>query len=422
MTIHLPVHRHQRLLERGRMLAGVAALLFATPLQTVFAQGASGSTRAPMGASEVMGPLPNDHRFRWMGIGASVGGLLAFGYYHASERGTRAGQCGAWDCALPYLSISGALTGLFLSRELAAQRRALSPRAGGALSFNSARLKLPAEAFALTTLDSLVFAATDSGVQVVNGAPRPSALQRRGGGLSLIRHIAVNRRDSSLLVGTGTALWQTPIAAGRLTRVLGGGVDALAATDDVVLAAEGARLQVRRLRGDQPHVDTLMAPAAISAAHYDVAAQRWWVTTDSAMYEVLMPTSGSSEAPVLTMRAATGSRVSAIASSPNWIAAAMGTEGVYIWPRENLAARPTGVQQAPFRLKGEPRFAFDLAFMGDELFVAGGVDGVTRIKLSPSPSILGASRQVAYATTILARDGVLWVGDRNGNGLVRLVP
>ncbi|AMW04280.1 hypothetical protein [Gemmatimonas phototrophica] len=392
------------------------------PLFSAAAQRAPESTRAPLGVSETMGPLPNDHRFRWMGLGATVGAALAFGYHHASDRGERAGQCGAWDCALPYLSISGALTGLFLSRELAAQRRALAPRAGDALSFNAARLKLPAEAFALTVLDSLVFAATDSGVQVVTAAPRPAALQRRGGGLSLIRQVAVNGRDSTLLIGTGTALWQTPITAGRLSRLLPGAVDALAANEDIILVAEGQRLQIRHLRDGQPRVDTVVAPSNVSAAHYDATAKRWWVATDSALYEVMIPPAGSSASPVLAARTATGTRVSSISSGNNWIAAAVGTEGVIIWPRGNLAAQPTGVQQAPWRLKGEPRFAFDLAFMGDDLFVAGGVDGVTRIRLSPSPTILGASRQVAYATSIVARNGVLWVGDRSGSGLVRLVP
>lgn len=414
--------RPPRAVSLSRALAVSAAVLMSCPLLPAAAQSAPGSTRAPLGAAETMGPLPKDHRFRWMGVGATVGAALAFGYHHMSDGGKRAGQCGAWDCALPYLSISGALTGLFLSRELAAQRRALAPRAGDALSFSVSRLKLPAAALALVTLDSAVFAATDSGVQVVRGGVRPAALQRRGGGLSLIRQVAVNGRDSTLLIGTGNALWQTPIASGRLTRLLPGSVDALAATDDITLAADGARLQIRRLRDGQPRVDTVVAPSAVSAAHYDATAQRWWVTTDSALFEVIMPLPASLEPPTLLLRAVTGMRTSAIASGSNWIAAAMGTEGVVIWPRENLSPRPAGVQQAPWRLKGEPRFAFDLAFMGDDLFVAGGVDGVTRIRLSPTPTILGASRQVEYATSIVARNGVLWVGDRNGSVLVRLVP
>jgi hypothetical protein len=375
-----------------------------------------------MGAAETMGPLPKDHRFRWMGVGATFGAALAFGYHHMSDKGARAGQCGAWDCALPYLSISGALTGLFLSRELAAQRRALAPRAGDALTFTASRLKLPAEALTIAMFDTLVFAATDSGVQVVRAAARPTALQRRGGGLSLIRQVAVNGRDSTLLIGTGTALWQTPITAGRLSRLLPGSVDAMAANDDIVLVADGERVQVRRLRDGQPRVDTVMAPSKVSAAHYDALAQRWWVATDSTLFEVMMPPTASSAVPVLAARAVTGVRVSSISSGSNWIAAAVGTEGVIVWPRGNLAVLPAGVQQAPWRLKGEPRFAFDLAFMGDDLFVAGGVDGVTRIRLSPTPTVLGASRQVAYATSIVARNGVLWVGDRNGTGLVRLVP
>lgn len=402
---------------RIRALGG--ALLLVAPMATSGAQAASGSTRKPLGAAETMGPLENDHRFRWMGIGAAVGGLLSFGYYHLSERGERAGKCGPWDCALPYLSISGALTGLFLSRELAAQRRALAPRAGEALTFTATRLRLPSEVHAITVSDSLVFAATDSGVQVVRNAARPVALQRRGAGLSLIRQTALAPRDSLLLIGTGTALWQTPVTSGRLSRLLNGAVDALAAADDIVVAAEGRRLQIRRERADGATIDTLMSPAAVSTAHFDAAARRWWIGADSSLYELLIPPTG---APSLVLRSSVGHTIGAIASGSNWIAATLGTEGVIIWTREMLEPRTVGIQQAPWRLKGEPRFAFDAAFMGSDLYVAGGVDGVTRIRLTPTPTILGASRQAAYATTIVARDGVLWVGDRNGTSLVRLVP
>jgi hypothetical protein len=404
-----------------RVTSGLAtAMLVALPFLSTIV---SAQERAPTALSEVMGATENDHRFRWMAVGASVGAALSFGYYHLSERGARASSCGAWDCALPYLSLSGALTGLFLSRELAAQRRALAPRAGDALTFGVTRVQLPSEAFMLATMDSLVFAATDSGVQVVRVAPRPMALQRRASGLSRIRRVAVNERDSTLLIGTGTALWQTPIASGRLTRLLPGSVEVLAANDEIVLVADGARLQIRRQYEGQPKVDTMMAPSSVSAAHFDATAQRWWVSTDSALYEVLMPTAGSAAAPVLAMRAVTAAPVLSLASGRDWIAAAMGTEGVAIWPRESLAPPPAGGHpQAPWRLKGEPRFAFDLTFLGDDLFVAGGVDGVTRIRLSPAPTILGATRQVAYATAIVARHGVVWVGDRNGGMLVRLIP
>jgi len=403
-----------------RWVAGAAALLTAAPLSGTLAQS-TGATRTAPSAAETLGPLPNDHRFRWMTAGAAIGSSMAVGYYYASERGERAGRCGPWNCALPYLSLSGAFTGLFLAREFAVQRRANAPRAGDALSFTAARLRLPAEAIAVAMNDSLVFAVTDSGVQVLSNTARPVALQRRGAGLSLMRRIAVSNRDASLLIGTGNALWQTPIASGRLARVLNGAVDAMAASNDIVLVAEGARMQIRRLLEGTTRVDTLVAPGRVSAAHYDEPAQRWWVSADSGLYEVLMPASDA-EKPVLVMRAATGGQANAITSGTNWIAAATGTEGVLIWTRDMLAARPAGVEQAPWRLKGEPRFAFDLAFVGNDLFVAGGVDGVTRIQLLPAPSILGASRQAAYATTIVARNGVLWVGDRNGMEMVRLVP
>ncbi len=74
------------------------------------------------------------------------------------------------------------------------------------------------------------------------------------------------------------------------------------------------------------------------------------------------------------------------------------------------------------RLVQEPRFAYDAALLNGELFVAGGVDGLYRIAFSPTPRILGSSRQFPFAITVRAANGALWVGDRSKNSVVRVVP
>lgn len=357
----------------------------------------------------------NDHRFRYMLTGAAIGSALAYAYYQVSEHGNGAGRCQPARCALPYLAISGGITGLFMAQELAAQRRAEAPRAGTALQFSFNEVGLPAAATAIGVRDSIVVAATDSGAMVTTGGPRPAAVRRRGAGLSNLRSVAVSGSEPKLIIGTGTALWETPLTTGLLTRVMEGPVDALSASSDNVVAAFGSKVRVRHTVGGAQRIDSIEAPAPITSTRFDATSGRYWMTTDSALFELAV-TDG---APALTQRAKFSGVARAVASSANWVAVALGSDGLAIWPRTSLGS---GGVTTPITLRNEPRFAFDLAFVGDRLFVAGGVDGVTQVELVPSPRIVGSSRQAGYATSITSENGVLWVSDRNGNRVLRIVP
>ena len=380
------------------------------------AQGLFAQSSSRPGATPAQEPKPlGDHRFRWLTAGAAIGGLLALGYYQLSDGGKQSGRCRPINCALPYLTISGAISGLFIAKELAAQRRAELPRAGEALTFAASEIALPASASAMWVRDTLVVVATDSGAQVMSTAPRPAALRRRGAGLSNLRSVAIGGSNPRLLIGTGTALWETPLTSGLLARVMDGPVDALSANGDVVVAAFGAKVRVRHLVNGQMRMDSVNAPAPITSTRFDATSGRWWLTTDSLLLELAV----TDAMPAIAERAQFSGQARAVASSPNWIAVALGSDGLAIWPRMTLVG---GGVTSPIVLRGEPRFAFDLAFVGDALFVAGGVDGVTRVELSPVARIVGSSRQANYATTITSDNGVLWVGDRGKNRVLRIIP
>jgi len=378
------------------------------------AQSAPRATDSPTPRQKEVG----DRRFRFLGIGAAIGGLLALGYYQLSDGGERSGRCMPINCALPYLTISGGISGLFIARERAAQRRAETPRAGESLMFRFTETLLPTAANGLGVRDSVLAVATDSGVVVLSSGPRISTLRRRGAGLSNIRSVAITGDASTILIGTGTALWETPTSAGVLSRVVGGGVGALAAHGNTVVAAVGEKLVVRRTMSGSTRVDSLDAGTAVSSVRHDAFSGHWWVTADSSLFELTVSDS-SLGAPVLTKRSTFGGEARAVAAASNWVAVALGSDGLAIWPRASLTGR--GVT-TPIVLRGEPRFAFDLAFVNDALFVAGGVDGITHVELSVSPRIVGSSRQAGYATIIEAVDGVLWVGDRSKNRVMRIVP
>lgn len=396
--------------------AAAATAVFCQPLVSGLNAQEMQRASAVQSQSQSQASGPGDHRFRYMGAGAAIGGLLALGYHQLSVGG-RAGRCQPMSCALPYLTMTGALSGLFISREKFAERRAEMPRAGSVLEFRFTETVLPAAATALGIRDTLVVAATDSGAQVLSTA-RGSLLRRRGAGLSNLRSVAIAGSDPRLLIGTGTALWETPLTTGLISRVLDGPVDALSAHGDIVVATSGNSVRVRRMApSGATRIDSLNAGVPVTSARFDATSGKWWLTGDSLLFELTVAEGDA--LPVLTQRAMFSGQARAVASSRNWVAVALGSDGLAIWPRTALGG--SGVT-SPVLLRGEPRFAFDLAFVGDDLFVAGGVDGVTRVDLSAGARIVGSSKQGGYATTIESDNGVLWVGDRNTRRLLKITP
>ena len=358
---------------------------------------------------------------RYAIMGAITGTALALGYYAISEKGQRGGDCQPLTCALPYLTVSGALAGLFLGRELEGQRIALAPRAGNALHFASVEAALLATPIAFDLRDTLIALVGDSGVQLLStsatNASAPRVLRRRAAGLGSLRDIAIVPARDLIAIATGTGLWEAPLVTGPAMRVVEGAVTALAASETSVLSATGRMVRVRRGLASSRESDSLDIGAPVTAAAYDVAESSWWVATDAAIVNVRETTSGLVVALTLPF---TGD-VRRIAISSQWIAAAAGTDGIVAWSRSALReAMRTNVTPVAARLRDEPRYAYDVAVLGDTAYVAGGVDGLFRVDLAATPTIVGSSNQFEYATSVRIERGVLWVGDRSRRTLIRV--
>ena len=410
-------HARRRVSARSASLAFVCVATVAASTLAPIVRVLEAQSYSPERQDQKQQGDRGDHRFRFLLGGAAIGGLLALGYYQLSDGGKQSGRCMPINCALPYLTLSGGISGLFLARELAAQRRAETPRAGEALSFSFTDVKLPSAALDIDVGYSLVVAATDSGAQLLRGGPRPAALRRRGTGLSNLRSVALSASpDNGLVIGTGTALWETPLTTGVLSQVMSGAVDALSVHENTIVAAFGGLVRIRQTANGVSRIDSVLSPASITSIEYDEIANKWWLTGDSLLFDLTI----EAGVPVLSQRAQFGGTPRGVAFSRNWIAVALGSDGLAIWPRTGLSGG--GGVTSPIVLRGEPRFAFGVALLGDNLYVAGGVDGVTQVSLANGPRIVGSFREAGYATTIVARDGVLWVGDRNKNRVMRIVP
>ena len=240
-------------------------------------------------------------------------------------------------------------------------------------------------------------------------------MRRRANGLSSLRQIAIIPARSSLILGTGNALWEANLISGPASRLADGPVDALAASSDAMLSASGRRIRYRTGSGDALRVDSLEMTQSVSAIAYDSVAGAWWVATDS---QVVQVTSNNGKLATTTIVLALPAAARSIATNSEWIAAALGDEGVIAWRRDALS----GGVITPARITREPRFAYDLAFLGGALYVAGGVDGLFQLSLTPTARVVGSSRQLQFATTVRAANGVLWVGDRNRKSVVRVTP
>jgi hypothetical protein len=350
---------------------------------------------------------------RYSAIGALAGSVMALGYYAVSEKGQRGGECQPLQCALPYLTVSGAIAGLFMGRELEMARAATAPREGTVLRYASSAAAVLSAPITFELRDTLIVTASDSGVQLVAAMEPPRPLARRAAGLRAIRQVALLPNRSSIAIGTATALWETPLLSGPARRVADGPVTALATSPRAVLSASGSRLRRHRADSLGAATDSLELPGTITAAVWDSIGSVWYVAADTQLVRVREGATGLEANATWSLPAA----ARRIALSPRWIAVVMGDAGISAWDRVSLAQG--GVQQ-PRRVSGEPRFAFDADFAGDTLYVAGGVDGLFTVTLDPSPRVLGSSRQFPFATLVQVSKDAIWVGDRAKQTIMRI--
>lgn len=417
-TSHIPPRRPLAL--PVALLAGAMSLpsVWATPLP---AQGVAPSPLPPSRTAPIGSLRPSARPATYGVMGMALGAALGVGNYFLSDGGKRATGCMPLNCAMPFLVVSGGVSGLFLGRELDARRRALAPRAGGVLTFRTASEAVPGEPLALDVRDTLLVVASDSGAQLYTAGRAPVALRRRGVGLAGMRQVALRPGEGTLVFGTGSALWETPLLAGVASRLAGGAVTALAVGDGWIASGSGSVVRFQRGRGGDPAegppaitADSVILPAPVEALLFDEATRGWVAAAGGVLFAVAPDARAPRQLGTLP------APVRALSANARWMVAALGEGGVAVWARADATGAWSG---APQLVSGEPRFAYDVALLDDALYVAGGVDGVWRIPLgSGTPVVDGASRQVRFASQLRAAGGALWVTDRDEQRVVRLVP
>lgn len=366
-------------------------------------------------------------RVRWIKyaiIGGLTGSALATGYYAVSNKGLDSGQCEPWRCALPFLTVSGAFSGMFLAREVEAQRRALAPRVGSGERYLSETLELLAPPTAFAVRDSLLVAVGDSGTAVVPTQARVNdlkarALRRQAQGLAGLRTVDMSAAADRMLLGSGSAFYSLSLSSGAVQRLLPGAVSALAAgpTAGSWAVARGEWVTVQYENGTR---DSVRVAGGAKALSWDTRRNAYWVGTDSGVAVIRMGAgqqTGTAPPIGIEQRFATPQPVRALAHGPHWIVAALGEGGVMGWKPDATS----GVITEPVVLSGSTRFVYDVAMKENQLWIAAGSDGLVRVSLEPEWRVLGSTREHGYITGVRTGDGEsVWVSELGQNRLRKL--
>lgn len=397
------LHRWMFAMCLGSMLAA------AWPSAHVLAQPTPAAAPRPIVPGQDGPPVPRVRWIKYAIIGGLTGSALAAGYYGLSDKGLNSGQCKPMRCALPFLSVSGMLSGMFLAREIEAQRRALAPRVGATESYSSSMLELLALPTSYMVRDSILVAVGDSGAVLAPIGGNVSALDartmlRQGRGLARLRAVDLTVDHRRLLMGSASAFYSAPISGGTVERLLPGAVSALAAgpRPEVWAVARGEWITVQRENGTR---DSLRV-GNTNALSWDARRNVWWAGTDSGLVALRDAANAAAGTLEIARRYETPAPVRAVAHGARWVAAALGEAGAIGWRDEaGLSVVP-----APTVLRGSPRFVYDIAMKGDMLWLAAGSDGLVRMALEPEWRVLGSTRDRGYITGVRTGMGdEVWV-------------
>jgi hypothetical protein len=200
--------------------------------------------------------------------------------------------------------------------------------------------------------------------------------------------------------------------AGPGTLLREGSTTAAVATSQRVYFALG-----RRVEAVPVGADTLRSWPGVELAQ-NVQSLAWdeprsllWAGTDSAL--VALRPAGDSLEVVSTI--AIGAPVRRIAVGAQRVALALGESGVRVFD----VASPAAAREVARWTSA--RFAYDVSFAANRLYVAAGVDGVYVLDANTNAfTTLGLARELGFAVALASYGGYTYVLDRTTDSLRRL--
>jgi hypothetical protein len=356
------------------------------------------------------------HRFprKWLiaGVGALAAGSVSALYAAYFERDI--GGCSSSACVMGVSIAVGSLVGFMIGSEmdhLYGLRYSHAPP----ISLKGKALTLAVVPTDLSVRQHTAFVTGLEGIEVAHADSSLEQVGFKARGLRGIGALASDSGRNLLLVGTGTGLYRFQIRGDEPgVLVYPGEISAVASDRNRLALGLGLDLQLAHV---DDTVETVGSPLPGDARVVDLVWQsptRFWALTEDELsaYDVMADSTpvrlGTVSFPSLGRRLALQDTLAFVAASSG---------GVYAMNiREPSAPVEVGNWSGA-------RFAYDVAALGDHVYVAAGPEGLYVLRFTSTGfTPVGLSRGVGFAAAVEVSDGAVYALDRTGGVLRRINP
>jgi hypothetical protein len=351
---------------------------------------------------------------RWViAAGGVVLGLGLTAIYSGGDYSRSVGWCSSVRCVGITTTAGGALIGYLIGRDQDEHYRARY-RVAPPLTLSDRTRILRTRPTGLELGAGIVAVSGDDGVELVADQPHLDYLGHRARGLRDIQDVGLPADSARLLVGTSTGLYLFAVsgdAAGL--RALDGEVSAVAVRGERVAVTSGGMLRVGTVAGDSVRwrSDTLALTGRVADARWQDDSTLW-LLTDRQLISYRVPADSAAtrlasvdvEGPArrLTIR-------------DTLAAVAAGAAGAYL-VRVTDPTLPRVLAHW-----SEPRFVYDAALWGDNIYVAAGPEGLYVLRpILGGLEAVGLARSVGFVAALAAGSDALYALDRTGGVLRRI--
>jgi hypothetical protein len=344
------------------------------------------------------------------GVGAAITGTLAV-LYAANFEGN-IGGCSKAACVVPVTVGFGTTMGFLIGNEMDKLHRL---RYGHAppISLRGVELALAGEPPDLALRAGSVYVTGGEAVEVIATGPRLSRTAVKARGLRGIGPVAPDAVQNTLLVGTAVGLYRFPLGTdepGALAYP--GEISALSADGQLLVVGMGPEIRLLRVADSLELVaDSLPEDARVVDLGW-AGDRRFWVLTEDRLAAFDVDQAGGvTPRGALTMSAV--ARRLTLADTLAIIAA--GSGGVYA-----VDIRDPDHPTEAGNWSGS-RFAYDVAILRDQVFVAAGPEGLYVLRLTAQGfTPVGLSRNVGFIAAVEAGPDAIYLLDRTGLALRRV--
>jgi hypothetical protein len=262
--------------------------------------------------------------------------------------------------------------------------------------------------------DTTLLVTGSEGIEVIRAGPTLERLGFRARGLRGIGPVLTDDQRNLLLVGSSVGLYRFPLRGddpGTLAHP--GEISALSGDGTMIAVGLGLEIQLARA-GDSivPAGPVVSVDARVMDLHWQGDTLLWVLTEDRltgyARDADTLRALGSSAFPSLARRFTVGDSVALVAA---------GSGGVYAVDVRDPA------QPRELTNWSGARFAYDVAAIGDLVYIAAGPEGLYILRLTPDGfTPVGLSRGLGFVAAVEAGPEAVYLLDRTGAVLRRLDP